>query len=135
MPEPHATTAGAIAAGGGLLTAQMIAPVIGVPYDLLGWASFGGLMAIASATPAQEGWRLVAAWAMGLAIAAGFGGIAAPIAVPAAVGLAAKVGIALPDGAPAHKFAAMVCGFSTAFLPEAMRYLKGRLGAAGGGQP
>lgn len=131
MAEPHSTAAAALTGAAAAIPAASIAAALGVPLDLLGWAMFGGLVAMANTEPRQpprEGLRLALAVAINLAIAAGIGGAFAPLAAPMLVGLAAKVGVTLqPDGVMLRA-AAILLGFATAFIPEGMRLARSKLG-------
>lgn len=132
MAEPHSTAAAAALTGAAAaIPAAGIAAAFGVPYDLLGWAMFGGLVSMANTEPRQpprEGLRLVLAVAINLAIAAGIGGAFAPIVADVLIGLAAKAGVTLQSGPAMLRAAAILLGFGTAFLPEGMRLAKSKLG-------
>ena len=132
MAEPHSTAAAALTGQALAIPAAGIAAALGVPLDLLGWAMFGGLAALANTEPKQppkEGLQLAASVALRLAIAAGIGGAFSPIAGDVAVALAAKAGVTLAPGAGMLRAAAILLGFGTAFIPEAMRLARSKLGA------
>lgn len=68
MAEPHSTAAAAALTGtAAAIPVAGIAAALGVPLDLLGWAMFGGLVAMANTEPRQpprEGLRLALAVAI-----------------------------------------------------------------------
>lgn len=131
MAEPHSTAAAALAGQAAAIPIAGIAAALGVPLDLLGWAMFGGLVAMANSEPRQppkEGLRLAAHVAVSLAIAAGIGGAFAPIGVDIAIALAGKVGVTLMPSTVTLRACAIVLGFGTAFIPEGMRLARSKLG-------
>jgi hypothetical protein len=132
MAEPHSTAAAAALTGtAAAIPAAGIAAALGVPLDLLGWAMFGGLVALANTEPKQpprEGVRLAVNVAMRLAIAAGIGGAFAPIAGEILVALSGKAGVILTPGPVLLRAASILLGFGTAFIPEAMRLARSKLG-------
>lgn len=131
MAEPHSTAATVLAGQAAAFPLAAFYAALGVPFDLLGWAMFGGLVAMANNEPRQpprEGLRLALAVAVNLSIAAGIGGAFAPVAADVMIGLAAKIGVALHPGAVMLRASAILLGFGTAFLPEGMRWAKGKLG-------
>lgn len=136
MTEPTTPAAAALAGTAAAIpVASTVAAALGVPVDLLAWAAFGGLVALANTEPREpprEGWRLAGHVALRLAIAAGVGGAFAHLAADLAVALAAKAGVPLSAGTVLVRAAAILLGFGTAFIPEAMRAIRARLGAAGG---
>lgn len=118
--------------------ASITASVLGIPLDLLGWAMFGGLVAEAYAEPRQPPLphpATVARIALHLSIAAGLGGVFAPLGVDIVAALAAKyAGITLAADANLARAMAVAIGFSTAFIPEGVRLLRARLQPTGGTQ-
>lgn len=77
MAEPHSTAATVLAGQAAAFPLAAFFAAVGVPFDLLGWAMFGGLVAMANTEPRQpprEGVRLALAVALNLAIAAGSSG-------------------------------------------------------------
>ena len=134
MADPHASAAAAALQGQAAANpaASVIGAALGIPLDLLGWACFGGLVALANIEPKQpprEGLRLAGSIALSLIIASGLGGAFAPIAADILVALAAKSGVTLTAGPVTLRAAAILIGFGTAFIPEGMRMIRGRLGA------
>ena len=136
MTEPATPAAAALAGTAAAIPmAGSVALALGIPVELLAWSAFGGLVALANTEPHQpprEGWRLAGHVALRLAIAAGVGGAFAHLAADLAVALAAKAGVPLSAGTVLVRAAAILLGFGTAFIPEAMRAIRARLGAAGG---
>lgn len=133
MAEPHSTAATVLSGQAAAFPLAAFFAAVGVPFDLLGWAMFGGLVAMANVeprVPPREGLRLVAAIALNLAIAAGIGGAFAPIAADVLIGLAVKVGVALHPGAVLLRAAAILLGFGTAFIPEGIRVARAKLGGS-----
>jgi hypothetical protein len=131
MAEPHSTAAAALAGSAAAIPAAGIAAALGVPLDLLGWAMFGGLVALANTEPKQpprEGLQMAVSVALRLGIAAGIGGAFAPIAGEVLVALSVKVGVALTPGAVLLRASSILLGFGTAFIPEAMRLARLKLG-------
>lgn len=59
MPEPHSTAAATLAGQAAALPLAGIVATIGVPLDLIGWAMFGGLVAMANseAKTTPTDWR------------------------------------------------------------------------------
>ena len=139
MTDPHVAAASATLSGqAAVIPVAGFLAALGVPGDLLAWACFGGLVALANTEPKQpprEGWRLALHVALRLVIAAGVGGVFAPIAAEATIALAAKAGVALTAGPVLLRGAAVGIGFGTAFLPELMRLVRLRLGAGAGATP
>jgi hypothetical protein len=133
VAEPHSTAAAALTGTAAAIPVAVIAAALGVPLDLLGWAMFGGLVAMANTEPRQpprEGLRLALAVAINLAIAAGLGGAFAPVVAPVLVGLATKIGVILQSDGVMLRTAAILLGFGTAFIPEGMRMIRTYLGGA-----
>lgn len=135
MAELHSTAAAALAGQAAAIPVVGIAAALGVPLDLLGWAMFGGLVAMANSEPREprrEGLRLALSVALSLAIAAGIGGAFAPIAADLAIAVAGKLGVVITPGSVLLRASAILLGFGTAFLPEAMRLVRARLARLGG---
>lgn len=133
MTEPHSVAGAVLAGQAAAIPAAGLAAALGVPIDLLGWAMFGGLVALANAEPRQpprEGLRLALHVALRLGIAAGIGGAFAELAGQVAVALAGKAGIALAPGPVLLRAAAIALGFGTAFTPELMALIRRRLAGA-----
>lgn len=140
MPEPNSTAAAALSGSAvAIPLSGGIAAALGVPLDLLGWAMFGGLVALANTEPvAQEmpRWKLALHIALRLSIASGVGGLLAPIGAMAAIPLAAKtIGVTLIVNDLLLHVSAVALGGATAFLPEVNRIVKAKLTALGGGAP
>lgn len=131
MPEPHATSVAA-----SLAAVAAVADAAGFPPVLVGWAMFGGLVAMAntqtgiSSDPA--GWRNAWRWCLKLIIAAGIGVAFAPTLVEVMVALGLKVGVILTAGVGLQKVSAVLLGFATGFIPEATALARRRLAALEG---
>ncbi len=137
MAEPHSTAAAVLAGQAAVIPAVGIVAALGVPLDLLGWAMFGGLVALANTEPRQppkEGLRLAFSIALRLFIAAGVGGAFAPIGSEAAISLATFAHITLEQGAVMLRASAITLGFATCFLPEAMRLIRAKMSSMAGAQ-
>ena len=139
MPEPHSTATAALGGSAAAIpVAGGIAAALGVPFDLLGWAMFGGLVAMANSEPVAQDmprWKLALHIGLRLGIAAGVGGLLALIGALAAIPLASRIGVALVVDDLLLHASAVVLGGATAFLPEINRIIKARLGAMGGAEP
>lgn len=136
MTDP--TTAAAAVKQGvitGLPLAALAGTILGVPLDFIAAGFFGGLVAEAKAEPrpplpsqAANAGRL----AVNLAIAAGLGGWFAYTGADVVVALASKIGIPLNDDELLQRASAIVIGFGTRFLPEAIRIVQARFAPKGG---
>ena len=130
MPDPiaapSATLAGQAAA---IPAAAVVHSFFGVPYELLAWGLFGGLIAVANSERSLSGWRLFLDTAIKLTIGAGIGG--------AMAGIGAEVASQFAGGLPYIKFKlpgsedvrmlrcmAIFLGACTAVIPDAYRILR-----------
>lgn len=129
MADPATQTAGAsiaLSTATTLTAAQTTAGFFGVPPDLMVWGLVGGLVALIYAEPRQPPLTglALAFHALGrLFSAAALGGVLSGVAMPV---LAANLSLLrdidrAPLGMPA---VAVLIGASTAFLPEAFKFIR-----------
>lgn len=138
MPDPIAAPSATLA---GQAAAIPIASIVanglfGVPYELLAWGLFGGLVAVANVERTLSGWQLAVDTAVKLTIGAGVGGGIASIGADVVMQLAALMSgghIKLPGSEDARmvRTMAIALGACTAIIPELYRIARSWLKAKG----
>lgn len=132
MTDPIAAPSAAAGQLAAVPAAAVVGGVFGVPMELLAWALFGGLIAIANIERKHTGLLLAFDTAFKLTIAAGVGGALASLGADIATQLVAlmsfdKIKMPGSDDVRMVRGMAIFLAAATAIIPEIYRFARERL--------